>query len=150
MLSSYNRIAGFRHDVKLEWDDYILNQDGKPAMTTLYEKIGQKIRELREAAQMSQSTLAAKLEIAPNTVSRWETGTYKVTPDDLDKLARLFKVSITFFFPELAPQADERMAALTSATGGLSKKDFDEVIRYAEYRRVRQAMEETKKNKKKD
>lgn len=114
-------------------------------MATLYEKIGQKIRELREGLGLSQSELGAKLEVAANTISRWETGTYKVTPEDLDKLARFFKVSITTFFPELAPQADERIAALTSATGGLSKKDFDEVIRYAEFRRVRQAMEETKK-----
>lgn len=117
-------------------------------MPTLYEQIGQIIRDLREAAQLSQSALASKIGVAANTVSRWETGTYKVTPEDLDKLARLFKVSITVFFPDLE-QDEDRVAALTSATGGLGKKDFDEVIRYAEYRKVRQAMEAAKRAKKK-
>lgn len=117
-------------------------------MSTLYEQIGQKIRELREEAKLSQGELAGDLGVAPNTVSRWETGVYKVTPEDLDKLARRFKVSITKFFPHLQ-QDDQRIAALASATGGLGKREFDEVIRYAEYRRVRQAMSETRKPRKK-
>ena len=117
-------------------------------MPTLYEQIGQRIRELRDAAGMNQSALAAELKVAPNTVSRWETGTYKVTPEDLDRLARLFKVSITVFFPNLSSD-ESRIAALTSATGGLNKKDFDEVIRYAEFRKVRQAMDQVKKSRKK-
>jgi transcriptional regulator with XRE-family HTH domain len=117
-------------------------------MPTIYEQIGQRIRELREAAGMSQSALAAELDEAANTVSRWETGTYKVTPENLDRLARLFKVSITVFFPSVS-QDEGRIAALTSATGGLDKKDFEEVIRYAEFRKVRQAMELAKKSRKK-
>ena len=111
-------------------------------MPTIYEQIGQKIRQLRHeypGGTLSQEALADKLEIAPNTISRWETGTYKVTPEDLDKLARLFKVSISVFFPNL--QHDEaRAAALTSAIGGLNEKDFDEVVRYAEFRKVRSAL----------
>src|SRR5260370_35124026 len=100
----------------------------------LYEFIGNKIRELRThypEGPLSQDGLAAPIKVAANTVSRWETGTYKPTPDDLDKVARFFKVSITTFFPNLAPDA-ARISALTSATGGLSDTDFEEVIRYAE------------------
>lgn len=118
-------------------------------MPTLYEQIGQMIRELREEAKLSQSELAAEIGVAANTVSRWETGVYKVTPEDLDKLARRFKVSITRFFPHLQ-QEDQRIAALASATGGLDKNDFEEVVRYAEFRRVRKAMSEAKKPRKKD
>jgi transcriptional regulator with XRE-family HTH domain len=96
---------------------------------------------------VSQEALAAKLKVAPNTVSRWETGKYKPTPKDLDGLARFFSVSITTFFPNL--QADDpRVTALTSATGGLEDKDFDEVIRYAEFRKARRAMENAKRSKK--
>ena len=113
-------------------------------MPSLYEQIGQKIRELRTIRQLSQDALAAKLNVAPNTISRWETGTYKVTPEDLDKLARLFEVSITVFFPNL-PQYNARAAALTSATGGLNKKDFEEVVRYAEFRKARRALEDAKR-----
>jgi len=112
-------------------------------MPDLYEQIGQKIRELREAyprGKLSQEALASQLQIAPNTVSRWETGTYKPTPEDLDKVARFFKVSITVFFPN-ADNDGDRVAALTSATGGLNNKDFDEVVRYAEFRKARRALE---------
>ena len=79
-----------------------------------------------------------------NTVSRWETGTYKPTAEDLDKLARFFDVPITVFFPDL--QADTaRIEMLASATGGLDAHDFEEVIRYAEFRKARKALEGAKR-----
>ena len=87
-------------------------------MPSLYEHIGQKIRELRSQGGLSQGKLAAELDVAANTVSRWETGTYKPTPEDLDKLARFFAVPISTFFLTLEPDK-ARVAALTSATGGL-------------------------------
>jgi transcriptional regulator with XRE-family HTH domain len=113
-------------------------------MPTLYEQIGQKIRELRGA--LSQEALASKLDVAANTVSRWETGTYKPTPEDLDKIARHFSVPITVFFPDLKTE-DPRISALASATGGLDKKDFEEVIKYAEFRKARRAIEDAKRKK---
>ncbi len=117
-------------------------------MPNLYEQIGQKIRELRTQAGLSQDKLAAELSIAANTVSRWETGTYKPTPEDLDKLARLFAVPISIFFPDL--EADSaRVAALTSATGGLTDSDFQEVLRYADFRKARRALERAKQSRKK-
>ena len=113
-------------------------------MSDIYKAIGQKIRELRGA--LSQEALATHLKIAPNTLSRWETGTYKPTAEDLDKLARFFKVPITVFFPNQI-DSDERIEALTSATGGLSEKDFEEVIRYAEFRKARQILNGPPKRK---
>jgi transcriptional regulator with XRE-family HTH domain len=107
-------------------------------MPDIYEHIGQKIRELR--GSMSQETLGEKIGVGGNTVSRWETGTYKPTPDDLNKLARFFKVSITVFFPDLRPD-ESRVAALASATGGLADHEFEEVIRFAEFRRARRVLE---------
>ena len=111
-------------------------------MPKLYEQIGQQIRKLR--GSLSQDALASELGVGANTVSRWETGTYKPTPEDLDKLARFFKVPITTFFPHLESGEDTRIAALTSATGGLNKEDFDEVLKYAEFRKVRRLMEGVK------
>jgi transcriptional regulator with XRE-family HTH domain len=118
-------------------------------MPDIYEQIGRKIRDLREAypkGKLSQDALATHLRIASNTVSRWETGTYKPTPEDLDKLARFFKVSIKVFFPDLEND-DKRVAALTSATGGLNDKDFEEIVRYAEYRKVHRALEGQKRSR---
>jgi transcriptional regulator with XRE-family HTH domain len=111
-------------------------------MPEIYEYIGQKIRELR--GSISQEVLGEKIGVSGNTVSRWETGTYKPTPEDLDKLARFFKVSITVFFPDLKPN-EGRVAALASATGGLADRDFEEVIRFAEFRRARRALEASKR-----
>lgn len=116
-------------------------------MAEIYKRIGEKIRELRlkpENGSMSQETLGEKLGIASNTVSRWETGTYKPTPEDLDKLARLFNVSITVFFPGL-PQEDSSIAMLASATNGLNTRDLEEVIKYAEFRKVRNTLEFAKR-----
>lgn len=118
-------------------------------MTELYEHIGQKIRDLRLAypkGALSQEALAKELKIAANTISRWETGTYKPTPEDLDRLARFFRISITVFFPNLEP-SDERTAMLTSAAGDLSKLDFDEVVRYAEFRKARSALQKAKRTR---
>jgi transcriptional regulator with XRE-family HTH domain len=120
-------------------------------MPNLYEHIGQKIRELRTAypkGTLSQDALAGELKVAANTVSRWETGRYKPTPEDLNKLARFFSVPITVFFPDL--NADSaRVTALTSATGGLAEKDFEEVLRYAEFRKARRALEGGKSTRRK-
>lgn len=115
-------------------------------MSDIYQQIGKKIRELRGA--LSQDALAAKVGVAANTVSRWETGTYKPTPEDLDKLARYFSVPISVFFPDLQQQ-DPRVSALTSALAGLDKKDFDEVVRYAEFRKARRILEGAKRKKSK-
>lgn len=113
-------------------------------MPDIYELIGNKIRELR--GTMSQEALAQAIGVAANTVSRWETATYKPTPEDLAKLARYFKVSITVFFPDLKPD-EGRIAALTSATGGLDDDELNEVISYAEYRKARRVLEGAKRTK---
>lgn len=120
-------------------------------MGDIYEDIGRKIRELRQQypkGSLSQEALAAQLKIPANTLSRWETGTYKPTAENLDQLARFFEVPITIFFPN-HKMDDARIAALTSATGGLNEKDFEEVLRYAEFRKVRSALKHAKSPKNK-
>ena len=113
-------------------------------MSDMYQVIGEKIRELRGA--MSQEALAIDLEIKPNKLSRWETGTYKPTAVDLDKLARYFNVPITVFFPGQIEETG-RISALASATGGLEDEDFDEVLRYAQFRKAQIALQKAKKSK---
>lgn len=117
-------------------------------MSDIYQMIAQKIKELRQnyPGSLSQEELAKHLNVSPNTLSRWETGTYKPTAENLDHLARFFKVSITTFFPDQKSD-NSRAAALASATGALSEADFDEVMRYAEFRRARSLLENEKKKK---
>ncbi len=59
-------------------------------MSDLYSFIGAKIRELRRSyggSGISQEVLAEKMKKTPNTISRWETASYKPTIRDLHKLA---------------------------------------------------------------
>ncbi len=105
----------------------------------IYSFIGNRIRELRVALNgkgISQGDLASAMKTTANTISRWETATYKPTVSDLEKLAHFFEVPITAFFPDLQPSS--RLSALVNATGGLDEEDLEEVVAYALFRRARQ------------
>ena len=93
-------------------------------MSDIYAFISKKIRELR--GDISQEVLAQELKIAANKLSRWETGTYRPNAEDLDMIARKFKVPISIFFPNQQKNEtmNERVSALTSATAGLGDEDF--------------------------
>lgn len=60
----------------------------------IYEKIGQRIKRLRESAGFSQETLAEKLDISRSAVSQIETGERKLATDELLKVSKIFQVSV--------------------------------------------------------
>jgi len=108
-------------------------------MPDIYEQIGKQIRELRTTLRgqgISQEDLAQAVDTTANTVSRWETATYKPSISDLEKLARFFGAPITVFFPQPAPKS--RTNALLSATADLDDDNLEEVTLYAQFRRTRQ------------
>ena len=108
-------------------------------MPDIYEQIGKQIRELRTTLRVqgiSQEDLAQAVDTTANTVSRWETATYKPSISDLEKLARFFGAPITVFFPQPAPKS--RTNALLSATADLDDDNLEEVTLYAQFRRTRQ------------
>lgn len=108
--------------------------------TPLTEFVGQRIRDLRvgyaSGEGLSQEALAKALGKTGNTISRWETGTYKPTLDDLDQLARFFGVSILSFFPRDNSE-DDKVAALLRTARQLDDADLEELSRYAEFRKAR-------------
>jgi transcriptional regulator with XRE-family HTH domain len=110
----------------------------------LFEYVGNVIRDLRQAYNngegMSQQALAEQLSVATNTVSRWETATYKPTLEDLESLAKFFSVKILKFFPG-EDIADNKVAALLRAAKQLSPNDLEELQRYAEFRKARHLYE---------
>ena len=107
----------------------------------LVEYVAKSIREFRTSygggAGISQEALAKALGVASNTISRWETATYRPTLEDLEKLAAFFGKAVADFLPPGAQTRgqDERIDALVRTAKQLEDKDVEEIRRYAEFRR---------------
>lgn len=109
----------------------------------LLDEIGAKIRDLRASYNsgegLSQDSLARHLKVAPNTISRWETGTYRPSLEDLERISRFFGVSINSFFPAemVHDEEDENIKALLRTAKQLHPADLEELQKYAEFRKAR-------------
>ena len=109
----------------------------------LLDHVAAKIKDLRVSYNsgegLSQESLAAHLKVAPNTISRWETGTYRPSLKDLEKISRFFGVSIMSFFPSemVNEDEDENLKALLRTARQLHPSDLEELRKYAEFRRAR-------------
>lgn len=64
----------------------------------LQENLGQKIKNLRKVAGMSQETLAEKLNIATNTLSNIERGNAFMTSSTLEKISNIFQIEYSELF----------------------------------------------------
>lgn len=105
----------------------------------LMAQIADKIKHLRISLGLSQSEVARKLKVTPNTISRWESGEYKPRVDDLNSLAHIFGVSILEFFPDEQARPDQRLQAMFRAQD-LEQDDIDEIRRFMEYRLAQKNM----------
>ena len=109
----------------------------------LLDHVAVRLRELRlsynSGEGLSQESLAARLKVAPNTISRWETGTYRPSVTDVERIARFFGVSILSFFPSemVDEDDDENLKALLRTARQLHPSDLEELRKYAEFRRAR-------------
>ena len=109
----------------------------------LLEHIAARLKDLRVSYNhgegLSQESLAHNLGVAPNTISRWETGTYRPSVIDLEKISRFFGVSINSFFPSqmVNDDEDENLKALLRTARQLHPADVEELRKYAEFRRAR-------------
>jgi transcriptional regulator with XRE-family HTH domain len=56
-------------------------------------RIGRKIKELREALDLSQQELANRLDISRPTVSQIENGERRISAEEIKKLAKIFNIS---------------------------------------------------------
>ena len=113
----------------------------------LLDQIAVKIRDLRvnynSGEGLSQESLATHLQVAPNTISRWETGTYRPSVKDLERISRFFGVSMNSFFPSdaVGEDEDENLKALLRTARQLHPADLEELRKYAEFRRARSIYE---------
>ena len=109
----------------------------------LHDHIAAKVKELRvnynSGEGLSQESLATHVKVSTNTISRWETGTYRPSTKDLERLSRFFGVPINAFFPSqmVREDEDENLKALLRAARQLHPADLEELRKYAEFRRAR-------------
>jgi transcriptional regulator with XRE-family HTH domain len=109
----------------------------------LLDHVAARIKDLRVSYNsgegLSQDALAGHLKVAPNTISRWETGTYRPSLKDLERISRFFGVSMMSFFPEdmVDDDEDENLKALLRTARQLHPADIEELRKYAEFRRAR-------------
>lgn len=109
----------------------------------LLDHVAAKIRDLRVSYNsgegLSQESLAAALKVAPNTISRWETGTYRPSLKDLERISRFFGVPMMSFLPDemIGDDEDENLKALLRTARQLHPADLEELRKYAEFRRAR-------------
>jgi transcriptional regulator with XRE-family HTH domain len=122
----------------------VLIQDEKRGIEMeLLVHVAARIKELRVSYNsgegLSQESLATHLKVAANTISRWETGTYRPGLTDLERLSRFFGVSMMSFFPPELVEAeeDENLKALLRTARQLHPADLEELRKYAEFRRAR-------------
>ena len=109
---------------------------------SLLDYVAAQIRDLRTSFNsgegLSQEMLASHLKVAPNTISRWETGVYRPSLQDLERLARFFGVSMMSFLPpEMIDAEDDNLAALLRTARQLHPADLEELRKYAEFRKAR-------------
>ena len=100
-----------------------------------YARIGARIRELRYSAKertISQSQLAHRLGVKPNTVSRWESGEYRPTAMDLQAIARLLDVPVGRLF--LEDEDRSLTGRINQGLRDLSEKDLLEMLVFIKIR----------------
>ena len=109
----------------------------------LLDHIAARIKELRVSYDsgegLSQESLAKHLKVTANTISRWETGTYRPSFKDVERISRFFGASIISFLPSdlVDEEEDENLKALLRTARQLHPADLEELRKYAEFRRAR-------------
>ncbi len=110
--------------------------------------VGERIRTLRGAAQggrgLSQEALGELVGATANTISRWETGVYEPSLEDLEQVSRALGVGLQDLLPAAVKESDDHarskgLKALLRAAEFLPASDLAELERYAEFRRLRAA-----------
>lgn len=94
--------------------------------------IGQKIKDFRKLAGMTQTDLAQRLETTKQTISRYEKGDRKPGQDTLFELTDIFKVSIDDFFPPITTTAPNSLIEqISDKVVQLTEPNQKNVLRYS-------------------
>lgn len=78
----------------------------------IYEEIGKRIRKIRQDARLTQDALAVRIGVTANTVSRWETATYRIAIEDVYLLSLELNVPLSAFLPEEAMETTPELVSI--------------------------------------
>lgn len=96
--------------------------------------IGDRLRCSREYLGLSQEEVAAYMGISRPAISNIEAGKRKVSAEELQRFARLYRRPYEYFFGEAEAEADdETVGALFRTTRELSENDREQVLRFAKF-----------------
>lgn len=69
-------------------------------MNDIRKQIGQRIKARREYIEMTQGQVATRLGVKPSTVSLYESGSRALAAEDIEKLARILRVTSAYFYDD--------------------------------------------------
>lgn len=107
---------------------------------TIQPILSRRLREAREYRGFSQEEVARHLDVPRSAISLIESGSRRVSAEELSRLAKLFQVtmeSLAGHDREASEPESVRMVARAAAE--LSATDRDEVLRFAEFLRARKS-----------
>lgn len=107
-------------------------------------RLAHKLKEAREAAGLSQDDVARELDLPRPAISQMENGHRRVEALELSRLAKVYKKPLSYFADD-EPSESPRLQALHRTAQELSEKDRNEVLRFAEFLRLK--AEEARKRK---
>ena len=141
---NFNIIGIILYNPKNLW--YAEENKGGARMSVLF---GDKIRDARKRAGMTQRQLAGDLGVGHTTVSNWEKNLSRPDADMIHKLCGLLRLQPNDFYgnPEQEPSLGGRTAvsdedikfALFGGDGEITDAMYDEVKRFAAFLKERQA-----------
>ena len=113
------------------------------------ETLAKRLREAREYLGLSQEYVAQQTGISRPAISEIEAGRRKVDSLELKRLSKLYGRPIEYLLGE-SPQeeavpigADPLEGKLRSMTRGLKAEDREEILRFVEYLKHRNAADRT-------
>jgi transcriptional regulator with XRE-family HTH domain len=101
--------------------------------------LGSRLKEAREYLELSQDEVAKALDLPRPAISLIEAGQRRVEAIELKKLAEIYQRPIGFFTGEAAAgtPVPETVQHLARAAAKLTEKDREELLRFAEFLRLR-------------
>ncbi|GLW58893.1 helix-turn-helix domain-containing protein [Kitasatospora phosalacinea] len=106
-------------------------------------RIGQRLKDVREYLGLSQQQVAERTGILRSAISDIERGTRRVDGLELKKLAKLFRLSVSYLLDEdnNADAGEHALAGLPHTHEPLTEDDRIEVARFIHYLKARRAAE---------